>query len=277
MLQGRLGGRAVLGQRQRLAVQQRLDATAEPWQTIDALGTIAYPVEPADADRMLRTTGKRKIAAALFAPTVVVLFAVGATSVHGESGLEAEVARLRARVAELEAENAQLRNDAGLVATLDSAANETVRVTFDEDTDTTTIATTPSRLVRAGGTPLRHWLTLQATYPGRTPPPSPTDALLVVETSASSGDYRGATALRLVIDGRAEECPVVRYATEPIVAGRMVVPAGERETVTVSLPAAALARMAAGRDVRAALGANEFALTAEQIAALRAFRKRLQT
>jgi hypothetical protein len=207
-----------------------------------------------------------------------VAFAVvlaGMTAARAESDLVAENARLRARVAELEAENARLRNDAGLATTLTTAASDAIRVTFDEDANTTRISTAPSRLVRAGGARLRHWLTLEATFPGQTPPRPPADAVLVVETSASAGDYGRATVARLVIDGHAEECRVVRYASEPIVAGRMTVPAGARERVTVALPAATLDRMAAGRQVRVALGANEFALTAEQLVALRAFRERL--
>jgi hypothetical protein len=205
----------------------------------------------------------------------MVVLAMGVTAARAGSDLEAENARLRARVAELEAENARLRNDAGLASTLATAAGEAIRVTVDEDAGTTTIATAPSRLVRVGGATLRHWLTLQATFPGRNPPQPPADAVLLVETSASAGDYRRATALRLVVDGRTEECPVVRYATEPIVAGRMAVPSGERERVTIALPAATLDRMAAGRQVRVGLGAHEFALTAEQLVALRAFRDRL--
>jgi hypothetical protein len=217
---------------------------------------------------------------ALRAAVATLALGLVATTAQGEpldaASLQAENARLRARVAELEAENARLRGDAGFVATLDSAADGAVRVTFDEDTDTTTIVTTPSKLVRARGGTLRHWLTLQAKYRGRTPPASVEDALLLVETSASAGDYKKATALRLVVDGVPEECPVLRYASEPIVAGRMPVPAGDRETVTVSLPAAVLTRLAAGHDVRAALGANEFVLSPEQLATIRAFKRRLE-
>jgi hypothetical protein len=193
------------------------------------------------------------------------------------AALQAEVGRLRARVAELEAENARLRGDAGLAAALSAAAEASVQVSFDEDSDTTTIATTPSRLVRSRGDRTRHWLTLQARHRGRERPPTVDDAQLVVETSASTGDYRGATALRLLIDGRPEECAVVRYATEPIIAGREVVHTAERETVVVSLPSAVLARLAAAHEVRATLGGNEFVLTPEQLSAARAFRKRLES
>jgi hypothetical protein len=225
---------------------------------------------PTQARRLFRESRIRRCMLAL------VVLGLGPGPARGdETDVQAELGRLRARVSELEAENARLRNDAGLAATLGAAADATVRTSFDADTDTTTIATTPSRLVRTDGGSVRQWLTLQAQHHGRVRPPSAGDALLLLETSASAGDYRGATALRLVVDGTSAECPVVRYASEPIVAGRMAVPAGERETVTVSLPASVLARMAEGREVRAALGRNEFALTAEQLATVRAFKKRL--
>jgi hypothetical protein len=218
-------------------------------------------------------------AAAVALSVAAVLVPLGAV-VSGDpleaTSPAAEIARLRARIAELEAENARLRGEASLSAALEAAADDNVHVTFDEDTGMTTIATAPSRLVLTGGGSTRHWLTLEATYPGRTRPAAVGDTRLVVATSASMGEYRRATALRLVVDGSAEEYTVLRYATEPITAGRQPLQAAERERVTISLPAAALARMAGAREVRAELGPKTFSLTTEQLSTVRAFRKRLE-
>lgn len=210
---------------------------------------------------------------------VSTLIALAATSMPlgaepDDAGLQAEVARLRARIAELEAENARLRGAAATDAALERGSEQALDVTFDPDTDTTTISTPPSRLVRVRGGAVRHFLVLRATHRGRTPA-SVGDVQLVVQTAASSGDYRGATALRLVIDGAPEEHAVAAYASEPIVGGRTAGRAGERETVTVAVPAAALERMAAAREVRATLGRHEFALTPEQLWIVRALRRRL--
>jgi hypothetical protein len=191
------------------------------------------------------------------------------------AALEAEIARLRSRVAALEAENARLRGASEAVEALERTSAQAVDETFDPATDTTTLSTAPSRLVRVQGGVLRHFLVLRATHPGRARATPPGEVQLVVETAASAGEYRRATALRLVVDGSAEEYAVVAYATQPIIAGRSSGRTGERETVTVTLPIAALDRMAAGHEVRATLGRHEFALTAEQLLAVRAFRRRL--
>ena len=101
-------------------------------------------------------------------------------------------------------------------------------------------------------------------------------SLLVVETAASPGSYARVRALRVVVDGRPAECSVVRYATEPIFAGRASERVAERETVTISLPLVVLAQIGTAREVRGLLGGTDFRLTPQQLSAFRAFRRRLE-
>ena len=65
-----------------------------------------------------------------------------------------------------------------------------------------------------------------------------------------------------------------RSAT-PILAGPQQQRIGERETVSVALPTADVARIGAAGEVRGRLGPTSFVLTAEQIAAFGAVARRL--
>jgi hypothetical protein len=191
--------------------------------------------------------------------------------------LQAENARLRARIIELEKENAHLRGTAsqGLAAALAAVSDGKVETKIDAAHDTTTITLAPSRLVRTKGGTTRDWLTLRAEHPGRTRTMPVTDVMLVVQTSASAGTYRDAKTLELMVDGAREQCAVVGYETEPITAGRAAGRAAERETVRVKVPDAVLGHIAEARQVRGTLGPTEFELTPEQLSGFRAFRRRV--
>jgi len=189
--------------------------------------------------------------------------------------LRAENARLRARVTELEAENATLRGRPGgsLAAALEERASGTVAEKPDAETGSAVVATEPSRLERTGGPPSRHWIVLRGA---RSPAGAPERVEMVIETAASGGMYRDATQLRLVTDGAVAECPVVDYRLEPITQTRPNAGLSARETIVASVPLPALARMAAAREVKGTLGTMTFRLTPEQLATVRAFRRRLE-
>jgi hypothetical protein len=196
---------------------------------------------------------------------------------------EAEVDRLRrenatlsARVAALEAENAELRVLAGLTdpTSPDQAPLAPVTARYDEGAGETTVETAPSRLDVVKGSRSRHWVTLRYQYPGHETKAPVAQVRFEVDTVASGSVYRGAKTLHLWVDGEAFECPVVGYRAAPATVSR-----AERTTsdehVTAELPAAVLARIGSARQVRGELGATEFHLTPAQIVAFRAFQRRL--
>lgn len=213
----------------------------------------------------------------------VLLLTGWATMAHADAELErlrAENATLRARVERLEAENARLRGeakaaasapvDASLAAALSSRAEEQVRTVPDVGGGTA-LVTDPSRLDITSGGRSRHWITFRTQQPGGSGDP----AELVIASSASDRAYLGVDALALVIDGTPVEMPVIHYKSDPITNARSGAIVGRRETVGVGLSMATLDRLAGAQHVEGTLGQTHFRLTPEQLAAARAFRRRV--
>lgn len=190
--------------------------------------------------------------------------------------LRRENATLSARVAALEAENAELRVLAGLTApsSPDQAPSAPVTARYDEGAGQTTVETTPTRLDVVKGSRSRHWVSLRYQYPGHETKAPGAQVRLEVDTAASGGVYRGAKTLRLWVDGDAFECLVIGYRAVPRTVSRAQGTTSD-EHVTAELPAAVLARIGAARQVRGELGSTEFHLTPAQIVAFRAFQRRL--
>ncbi len=193
--------------------------------------------------------------------------------------LRAEKAKLEARIKQLEAENDSLKREssAPLAAALQQAAVASVQVSFDEKAGVTTIATTPTRIARVDGDEARQWITFRAVHPGRSRGAPVERVQFVVETAASRGTYRSTKTMRLAVDGTPQELVVVDYKAAPIVSGRTNAKVGERETVVVEMPASTLTRISEARDVSGTLGGTAFRLTPEQLAAVRAFRQRVES
>jgi hypothetical protein len=216
----------------------------------------------------------------------VLLLATWTAVAHADSELErlrAENATLRARVDQLEAENGRLRGeakaaanaapaDASLAGVLASRAEEQVR-TVPDPRGGTAVVTDQSRLDITAGGQSRHWITFRSQSAGGSGDP----AELVIASSASGIAYRDVSSIALVIDGTAVEVPVIRYQSDPISNARSGAIVGRRETVAGGLSLATLDRLAVARQVEGTLGQTRFRLTPEQLAAARAFRKRLAT
>ncbi len=206
----------------------------------------------------------------------LMVLGAGAVARAGElDQLRSENAQLRARVQELERENARLRGDAshGLSAALEQRATAAVAVAPGAAPGTTSITTEASRLEGIGGGKSRHWISWRgerAAGGGR-----PDAAALVIDTSASGSIYRGVSTLRLVVDGTPVDCTVADYKTETLPTGRNGTDRIQSERVTANVPAAVLDRLAGASDVSGTLGPTTFHLTPEQIAAARAFVQRL--
>jgi hypothetical protein len=194
--------------------------------------------------------------------------------------LRAENQRLEARVRELEAENAQLRGQreqgaGGLAAALEERATEAVTITPGTEPGTDRVETESSRLEGLGGGKGRHWITWRADRAaaggGR-----PDTAWLIVDSSTPGVlNYRDVQNVRLVVDGTPVECAVADYKTEINTVGRETGKRTVGETVRATVPIATLERLAAAHEVSGTLGPTSFRLTPEQLAALRAFAKRL--
>ena len=199
-----------------------------------------------------------------------ILVLVLAASVAADDGalerLQAENARLEARVRELEAENASLR---ARVGTVEAAAERTVTASVDDAGAVTALDVEPSRLELTGGNRSRHWIALHAKQGA--------GAEIQIDAAASNGAYRDAGQLELSLDGTPLALPVTRRAATPIVAGPQQQRVGERETVRIAVPTDTVARIGAARAVSGRLGPTTFVLSAEQIASFAAVARRLES
>ncbi len=185
--------------------------------------------------------------------------------------LRAENARLEARVRQLEAENARLRSHAGPAAAVEAAADRSVTARVDAEHAVTSLDVEPTRLELTGGNRSRHWIALHAERDARTAG----TAAIEIEAAASNGAYRRVEELELSLDGTRLALPVSSRTASPILAGPQQQRIGERETVTVAVPAEDVARIGSAREVRGRLGPTSFVLSAEQIAAFGAVARRL--
>lgn len=182
--------------------------------------------------------------------------------------LEQENARLRARVAELEREVATLKREAPsapLAAALERRAEETVTSTGDDGG----VETEFSLLEREGGARSRHWIAF------RTVAGDPGKVEAVIETDASGSAYRDVKTMTFIIDGTPYECALTSYRTEAVTAVRQGSKVSVKEILRIDVPGPTLARLADAREVQGRLGATRFLLTPEQMASIKAFRRRL--
>ena len=201
---------------------------------------------------------------------VAVLVAVLAAAVVPLRADDAEVERLRARVRELEAENASLR---ARVGTVEAAASRSVTTSVDEKRAVTSLDVEPTRLELTGGNRSRHWIALHAEQGAGAAASGA--AAIEIEAAASNGAYRAVEQLELTLDGTPLTLSVRTRAATPIVAGPQQQRVGERETVTIAASADAIARIGAAREVRGRLGPTTFVLSPEQIASFAAVARRL--
>jgi hypothetical protein len=183
--------------------------------------------------------------------------------------LQAENARLQARVRELEAENAALR---GRVGSVEEKAERSVTTSVDEGRNRTSLDMEPSRLELTGGNRSRHWISLHAERGSGAPG---NDAEIGIEAAASNGIYRRAQRLELSLDGTPLSLPVTSRTAAPILSGPQAQRVGERETVRIAVSTDAVARIGAAREVTGRLGPTTFVLNPEQIASFAAVARRL--
>jgi len=198
------------------------------------------------------------------APLVLVLAVGGAPSAQADdvSALQAENARLKARVAELERENAKLR---GEVSNAEPAIP--TRVVERENDDGAKIWTTEPAPVETE-TRSVHLLWLERT-------PGQPGGVLWLRGEYSGGIYRHTEQLELRIGGTTETLPIAGYDVNRITAG-----AGHRpqrrdhETVHVVLDARQLAELAETATLSGKLGRTAFTVPAETLASLRALARK---
>src|SRR5262245_23119283 len=219
--------------------------------------------------------------AGVLAAAVVTLVMTEAPVRAGEiERLRAENQRLQQRVQDLEAENASLRKAEppgarGLTAALETRATEAVTISPGEQPGSEVVETKLSRLEGMGGGRGRHWVRRHGQQGSGGARP---DAVaLVVDTSASGGQYRGVPVVRLVVDGAPLECSVTDYRSRISIVGRDAVGRTEDETITVRVPVDGLDRLTEAREVSGTLGSTSFRLTPQQLADLRAFAQRLRS
>jgi hypothetical protein len=178
--------------------------------------------------------------------------------------LEAENARLRTRIEQLERENAELR---GVARTAEPPI--AARVVERESEDGKTIwATEQARIDTTGGGRAAHWLWLERS------PGSP-DATLWIRTEFSGGIYRHTDDLELRLDGAGHTLPIARYNATRITTG--VGPRPQRrdhEILSATLTPPVLAALAQAATVSGRLGRMSFTVPAETLASLRALARK---
>jgi hypothetical protein len=178
--------------------------------------------------------------------------------------LEAENARLRTRVEQLERENAELQ---GVVRAAEPPLP--ARVVERETEDGKPIwATEQARIDTTGAGRAAHWLWLERT------PGSP-EATLWIRTEFSGGIYRHSERLELRLDGAGHSLPIARYNATRITTG--VGPRPQRrdhEIVSVTLTPPVLAALAQAATMGGRLGRMSFTVPPEALASLRALARK---
>lgn len=172
--------------------------------------------------------------------------------------LEAENARLRARVEELERENARLRGEV-------RAAEPPLptRVVEKVGDDGTPVWATAPAVIDATGRP-EHWLWIERA-PGR---PGGT---LWIRTEFSGGIYRRSKELEIDVGGTTYRLPVTSYDATRIAAGGARSPQRrDHELVSAALYPEAIAALASASSLRGRLGRTAFTVPAEALASIRA-------
>jgi hypothetical protein len=176
--------------------------------------------------------------------------------------LEAENARLRARVEELERENAQLRGEARAAEPALPA-----RVVEKVGDDGTPMWATAPATIDATGRP-EHWLWIERS-PGR---PGGT---LWIRTGFSGGIYRYSKELELDVGGTTYRLPVTSYdATRISTGGARSPQRRDHELVGAALSPEAIAALAGASALRGRLGRTTFTVPAEALASIRALARK---
>lgn len=147
-------------------------------------------------------------------------------------------------------------------------AADVSRLTTITEAGTRTVSTGASRLEVMRGSRAPQWVAFRYERAG--------DQLvheitMDLHTQFSGGIYRHVKTLALSVDGNRIDCPVTSYDARAVTGGgsrRRV--SRDHEELTVTIPVAALQRMAAARAVTGSLGPVAFELTREQLASLRA-------
>jgi hypothetical protein len=198
-------------------------------------------------------------------PIVAAFLLLGAfpTAAADLEALEAENARLRARIEQLERENAQLRGEARR-----TRARFPAQVVERQREDGSTLwATEPARIETAGRA--AHFLWLERT------PGSP-EATLWMRTEFSGGIYRRTERLELRLDGAGHSLPVADYDTVRITAG-VGSPRPQRrdhEIVRVTLTPPVLAALGEASTMSGQLGRTSFTVPPDVLASLRALARK---
>ena len=201
----------------------------------------------------------------LLVPLVLALAAGGAPCVRADdtAALQAENARLRARVAELEQENARLRGEVKHI----EPAIPTHVVERAADDGSKIWTTEPAPIDISAGRSL-HLLWLERT-------PGEAGGVLWIRSEFSGGIYRNTEQLELRLGGKTETLPIAGYDVNRITAS-----AGRRpqrrdhETVHVVLDARQLAKLAETATLSGKLGRTSFTVPAETLASLRALARK---
>ncbi|HWP67065.1 MAG TPA: hypothetical protein VNO26_14300 [Candidatus Limnocylindria bacterium] len=208
----------------------------------------------------MRATGRPIVA------LLSLLALAGATRAAGDDAevLRAENERLRARIAELERENARLRG----AATRAEPAIPTRVVEREGDDGGTVWSTEPARVETSGAGRAAHYLWLERV-------PGDPGATLWIRGAYSGGIYRHTDRLELRLDGRTETLPIADYDATRITAGVGHRPQRrDHETLRVLLDARMLDALAETATLGGQLGRTTFTVPAEALASMRALARK---
>lgn len=215
-----------------------------------------------------------------------------------DASLQRELDLLRARVAELEAENATLRDNAtpateselaqqlddlqrrnreleqlaGVVPAEDRDPGRIALIETQTTGDTTTVTSRSEQLDVIAGSRAPHHMSLVLEYTGDTPP---TDAGITwyLMTQRSGDDYRFADHVTLTLDGETLTLPVTSYDRQIRRTTRGTDNSDEQLTITVD--ADALRRISNAVTAQALVRGTRLTLGPDEIATFRAMRIRV--
>ncbi len=197
------------------------------------------------------------------------------------AALETEKRTLQADKRELEAKRDRLTELAGVTeeGTLVASKDARIVTQYNAGKDLTSIRAAPEPLTVTGGSRADHYVSAAFSYPGQNMA-SPPDAVRVyIQTVFSGAEYRGLDQATFFIDDTAETVPVADYRSQKRSATRA---AGKsranlsNEVVVFELDPDTFERWSRAATIQGRMGRVTFEFTSDQIAALKALRKRIE-
>jgi hypothetical protein len=194
--------------------------------------------------------------------------------------LRAELAHLRAANEDLRIEKEQLTELAGVTAEGQQieSAEALIQSQYDAAVNQTVVRTATTPLNMTAGTHADHYMSLLYSFEGQTMSAPPASITMHLQSLHTGGQYRDQPQITFIIDGQSVPTAVSDYRATRKQINRAGKSRSSRddETLTITIDAELLRKLARATVVEGRLGQATFLLSSNQVATFKAVRKRIE-